>query len=155
MNANQIITIALGINTLFLVLQNLYNLFRQPKKLINRYIVEEREAIMEEVKAEASKLIGEVLEKIEKEIGEIKTIVRDQDAVLEEKLNVDRKALRIILHREIERIYEDGLSTKTLTPKERRHLHTLYERYDAVEGNGYITNIVEQMLDWKTEEDKK
>lgn len=95
---------------------------------MDRYIAEERESIMQEVALKTEEIMERILERIEE----------------------DRRALRIILHREIERIYESGLPTKTLTSKQRRHLYTLYEKYGEVEGNGYITNIVEEMRTWKT-----
>lgn len=117
---------------------------------MDRYIAEERESIMQEVALKTEETMERILERIEEETSEIKVIVCNQDNLVQRMLDVDRRALRIILHREIERIYESGLPTKTLTSKQRRHLYTLYERYGEVEGNGYITNIVEEMRTWKT-----
>ncbi len=147
---NLIVEILLGTSAVIVALRNIYSFFREPKKLVDRYIAEERESIMQEVHVQIEKVINEMLEKIKEETTEIKDMVSGQEESMKDMLGIDRKALRIILHREIERIYEAGLPSKTLTTKQRQHLHTLYDRYSDVEGNGYITNIMQEMSAWET-----
>lgn len=139
LNLSWFVEIVILISAVIVAIRNIYSFFRQPKKIVNKYIAEERETILKEVS-----------DTIENSMGKIKNEFCDNNLELMKLLKADRRALRVILHREIERIYEENVRNQTLTTRERRQLLILNEQYEILEGNGYIAGLVNEMTGWPT-----
>lgn len=139
LNLSWFVEIVILISAVIVAIRNIYSFFRQPKKIVNKYIAEERETILKEVS-----------DTIENSMRKIKNEFCDNNLELMKLLKADRRALRVILHREIERIYEENVRNQTLTTRERRQLLILNEQYEILEGNGYIAGLVNEMTGWPT-----
>lgn len=139
LNLSWFVEIVILISAVIVAIRNIYSFFRQPKKIVNKYIAEERETILKEVS-----------DTIENSMRKIKNEFCDNNLELMKLLKADRRALRVILHREIERIYEENVRNQTLTTRERRQLLILNEQYGILEGNGYIAGLVDEMTGWPT-----
>ena len=139
LNLSWFVEITILISAVIVAIRNIYSFFRQPKKMMDKYITKEKDNILKDVAGI-----------VEKSVNEIKKDFCENNLGLMNLLKVDRKVLRVILYREIERIYEENLEKRSLTTRIRKQLLVLYEQYEILEGNGYITGLVNEMTGWPT-----
>ena len=144
-----------------MALKTIYDFAKRPKQMVDKFVEENKDAIFEDMKEFVKTELQTTTENIQAEIEKTKTSIQQEisdfrdftckeNAKLLQELGIDRKTLKIIIHRAIEDIYEGGIEEKALTKKDRQHMHDLYRMYVVYEGNGYITNLVNQMNEWDT-----
>lgn len=83
-------------------------------------------------------VIDEVLKEINDKLTEV------QDAIL-----LDQKSTRAALRHCITTIYQTYFPTKELPVNIKKNLCSLYEAYKKLNGNSYICEIYEEMMEWK------
>lgn len=161
MTLSLITNIVLSISAVLVALKTIYGFIRQPKKIVDEYVKTESQNIINKMNEVLALEINTLKNSLQDDIntlrisiqGELEEVRKDncrENQKLLEQLIIDKKTLKIILHREIEGIYEKGLENKQIPIKDKQHLHTLFKMYKDFDGNGYITNLVNQMDTWET-----
>lgn len=156
-----IVQIIILISALLVAIKTIYGFIKRPKQIVDNFVEVNKEELFEDMKGFVSQEINGLKESLENEWGEIritfenemnsfKQFTCQENEKLRDELGIDKETLKIMIRHTIECIYEQGVEKKALTQQDRLHMHELYKMYVGYDGNGYITNLVNQMNNWDT-----
>ncbi len=98
---------------------------------------------------EIDREISNVNEKIDKLTGLVEKTV-EQNAMLQEEMSKQSNALQASLRNSILNLYYKCTERGSITMFEKQNVTMLYENYENLKGNSFISGCVKEMLSLKT-----